>query len=120
MAAVYFGLWRGLRFEDPSAPAPPAPALLTALELAYLLPFGAAILLTLRWWRAHRPPIDTASGLGMLAYGLASLASFLLWDRAASLEDVRQLHALDAGISLMGLWPALALVALIRRTATPG
>lgn len=118
MAAVYFGAWQGLRFEDPLSPPPPKP-LINGLELAYLLPFAAAIMLAGRWWHQARPALDQRSGWAMLVYSLASTASFALWDSATTLGEVRPLYAFDAAISLLSLWPALSLIALIRRTAEP-
>jgi hypothetical protein len=116
MTAVYAGQWRGLRFENPAGPLP-ASALVAGMELAYLLPFLAAVLFTLRWWQGERPALDPVSSWAMLTYSLASIASFALWDRAVTLADARQLLAFDAGVSLLGLWPALSLIAFIRRTA---
>jgi hypothetical protein len=116
MAAVYFGAWTSLRFEDPTAPPPPSP-LIAGLELAYLVPFFAALVLSWRWWKGHRSPPDPRTKWGLLIYSLASIASFALWDNATTLADVRPLYALDAAISLAGLWPALSLIAFIRKTA---
>lgn len=116
MAAVYAGQWRGLRFEDQAGP-PPASALVAGLELAYLLPFLAAVLFSWRWWQTSRPSLDARTGWAILVYSLASIASFALRDGVATLADARRLYAFDTGVSLLGLWPALAMVAFIRRTA---
>lgn len=116
MAAVYIGAWHSLRFENPAS-LPPQSPLIAGLELACLVPFLAAIILTWRWWRISRPSPDARTKWAILAYSLASITSFALWDNARTMADVRPLYALDAAISLIGLWPALSLTALIRQTA---
>ncbi|WP_416907408.1 MAG: hypothetical protein ACMVO5_10210 [Polymorphobacter sp.] len=113
MAAVYAGAWRALRFGEMAARQA---ALIGALEMAYLLVFLLAALLGLRWWLGARQPRSAGLGWAVLVYSLASIASFAAWERAETLAEVRALHALDAGVSLLGLWPALAMVALIRET----
>jgi hypothetical protein len=115
MASVYVGAWRSLRFE---AGVPEQSALITGLELAYLAIFFAAAALTLRWWLRAGQPRTAASGWAVLAYSLASIISFAAWDNATTIADIRSVYALDAAVSLLGLWPALALVALIRKTAS--
>ncbi len=116
MAALYAGRWQTLRFEDPLAPPPGSP-LVAGLELAYLAIFLIAVALTLRWWQQRRPPLDRGSRWAILTYSLTTIASFALWDQASTVAEVRPLYALDVGISLLGLWPALSLIALVRRTA---
>lgn len=116
MAAAHGGRWHALRFEDPAAP-PPVSALLAGLELACLLLLVAAIILAFHWWREVRLSLDRRSRWSILAYSLASITSFALWDNVGTLADARRLHAFDAGVSLLALWPALSLIAFIRRTA---
>jgi len=115
MAAVYLGQWQAFRLLDPAAPAPaPAPHL-SALELAYLLLFLAAVGASWRWWHIVRPRQDRLISLLILAYSLLSILSFWLWAMADTAGRMAALYVLDAGISLFGLAPGLALISFMRR-----
>lgn len=115
MAAVYFGEWQRLQFEDPEIAPPPSP-LISGFELVYLVPLFAAVIVTWRWWRTTGPALDRRTSLGLAVYSLTSILSIALWDGATTLGQARPLYALDAGISLGGLWPALSLIAFIRQS----
>jgi len=115
MAATYLGQWQVWRLLDPVAPAPPPAPWLQGLELAYLLLFLAAVGASWRWWHLVRPRQDRLISLLILAYSLLSILSFVLWAKADTAGRVAALYVLDAGISLFGLAPGLALIALMRR-----
>ncbi len=119
MAAVHAGQWRQLRLELADAPPPPPDPLVAGLELVCLLLFLAAGLLAWRWWRranpAARPAQGRAASWSLLLYSLASIASFLFWERADTLGAVRQLLVFDALLSLVAMVPALLIIRFIRR-----
>lgn len=115
MAAVYLGQWQTFRLLDPASPAPPPDPWLDRAELVYLLLFLAAVAATMRWWHRARPRQDRLISLLILAYSLFSILSFGLWAAADTAGRVAALYVLDAGISLFGLVPGLALIAFMRR-----
>jgi hypothetical protein len=115
MAAIYLGQWQLFRFLDPAAPAPPPDTWLETVEFVYLLLFLTAVAATMRWWHQTRPRQDRLISLLILAYSLFSLLSFGLWAAADTAGRVAALYVLDAGISLFGLVPGLALIAFMRR-----
>jgi len=117
MAAIYLGQWQAMRLVDPAGPVPVEAPHLPVAELIYLLLFLAAVAAAWRWsWAAQARP-DRLISLLIFIYAMVSLLSFALWALADTAGRVRGLYALDAGISLFGLAPGLAIIAFIRRTA---
>jgi hypothetical protein len=117
MAAVHVGQWQALRFVDPAGPPPVPGRFLNGAELVYLLVFLAAVAASWHWaWKAEARP-DRMISLLIFIYALVSMLSIALWAMADTAGRVRGLHALDAGISLFGLAPGMAIIGFIRRHA---